>query len=771
MALTVASVRIAAQMVGSIRVVETSEWSDLDVSTRLNMARAAPALERTRTDDLLPIFAELELRATDPFRAALEVLVDALDPERRLSAQNCDIARIARTRVPSELAELVHGVPRKVVIAREFATLPTGPRDSAVADSHVHSGGVSPPIVILRSLLRDLVLTAEKGPELHLRDARGHEFNAEPFVLAFAVASYALLSNELRSGLRVHLPVLGVEASELWSRSIAAANGDDEPFREILRRSVVVLRDRAGATPQLSTTMIAAKNWLGAGTDPESNLLARGAIGSLSVLHAALVPPATATLDDFVERFELLRRMRKIAVQDEVERVEDSIRFLLRGGRLTRLELRKTAASSVARDHGGEHRDAYADICNDVAVHAAAAERIRRDNTEFVMQMPVSFHRHRPPAVQPVLGEIALRHPLVDAFAVAGGLARACLESEGRRDFIGGVDVVGRESATPNWIYGMAFRYLHEAIGLGGGRPLAYAVHAGEQFAFPLEGLRRIGELLLFDVTVSRVGHALALSPSTAACVAPSPVYRASEVLESLLWAGWLDPTLASQNERLCAELGAIVFAPFAPTFGELERWFVRRFNYEAMMRIGFARDPQQFRQELWPVGDLIPRASIQCSDQVDRMVVAAMTTMPYDDVGFDDGGLVPDTRVDVVSEAVSSCYTSCLPRVCREFAGTRTIESCPSSNVSLAGLPGYALHPVGEFKNAGLRVTVSTDDPGLFGALVEEELLGTYACGSLGSGVRRDTWFGELVTHSNNTTAPGLSASRCATIIDSLGR
>ncbi|MDT0308433.1 hypothetical protein RM780_15900 [Streptomyces sp. DSM 44917] len=50
-------------------------------------------------------------------------------------------------------------------------------------------------------------------------------------------------------------------------------------------------------------------------------------------------------------------------------------------------------------------------------------------------------------------------------------------------------------------------------------------------------------------------------------------------------------------------------------------------------------------------------------------------------------------------------------------------IEVCPTSNRRTAGLTDPAAHPLGQFLAAGLPVTISSDDPGLFGTTLAEEL------------------------------------------------
>jgi hypothetical protein len=53
-------------------------------------------------------------------------------------------------------------------------------------------------------------------------------------------------------------------------------------------------------------------------------------------------------------------------------------------------------------------------------------------------------------------------------------------------------------------------------------------------------------------------------------------------------------------------------------------------------------------------------------------------------------------------------------------------IESCPTSNLMIGRISAKSHHPIKRFMNAGLRVTIGTDDPGMFETSLagEERLL-----------------------------------------------
>jgi adenosine deaminase len=49
-------------------------------------------------------------------------------------------------------------------------------------------------------------------------------------------------------------------------------------------------------------------------------------------------------------------------------------------------------------------------------------------------------------------------------------------------------------------------------------------------------------------------------------------------------------------------------------------------------------------------------------------------------------------------------------------------LEVCPSSNVALGLFPSYADHPLGALREAGVRVTLGSDDPPYFGCSIGSE-------------------------------------------------
>lgn len=761
---------MAAQMLGSQHVAMQSTWAALPADVVVPMLLRVPSQSRVLGRDAEHLLATIASHDHDPMAAAARYLLRA-SQQVHSGGQQVDIVRIIRSAIPTEIAERVHGTSRRIVVSSGWQAAFGARAPAAVADAHVHSGGVSPPLVLLRALLAHMSQLPVEGLALQLRDSDGATLNGEPLLLALGISAIALQAPPADlANLRRFDPALDLDVLEFWPFALGAAFSGNTDSLDRLRHAFDRRIWRRGGPPDVAAIECAIEEWLGGLASAPVQALGRGCLAALGLLQHALCAPAVASLDLFVERFDLLRRVRKMSSATEVVRIHDSISFLLGGGLLNRLELRKTAGAAVAAADKKARLDAYDGICNDIKNHAEAVVRVRKSHPNMTVQMPVSFHRHHPKAVQTSQGQAPLRHPLMNVRAIANGVARVCTERQEARDFIGSLDVVGRESDTPNWIFSLGYSYVDRAMRSVKVAPLAYTIHAGEQFACPLEGLRRIGEVLLFEVSVTRVGHALALSPTTADIAGLDGPHRASETLESLLWAARTVPALEPKVSDMCVRLGSIVFrGAVQPTFADLLDWYVSRFHYDRMQRIGFVADPSGFRVELVPAEEIVRTRTLSCADQVDKMIAASLLEGTFSGVDFNPNPFVPDEMLHELMSLMEVCYTQSVDVVRREFKKQRLIEACPSSNVSLGAIRSFAQHPVRDFAKAGLRVTMNSDDPGLFGALVEEEILSTLSSGALGNGRRAQKAMTAIIEDAMCTSASGITSAHCGEILAKL--
>ena len=62
-------------------------------------------------------------------------------------------------------------------------------------------------------------------------------------------------------------------------------------------------------------------------------------------------------------------------------------------------------------------------------------------------------------------------------------------------------------------------------------------------------------------------------------------------------------------------------------------------------------------------------------------------------------------------------------PELVKELVARQiTLEVCPGSNVVLGLFPDFASHPIQKLRDAGVKVTVSTDDPPFFHTTMRRE-------------------------------------------------
>ena len=69
------------------------------------------------------------------------------------------------------------------------------------------------------------------------------------------------------------------------------------------------------------------------------------------------------------------------------------------------------------------------------------------------------------------------------------------------------------------------------------------------------------------------------------------------------------------------------------------------------------------------------------------------------------------------------ACGQSRTPSLVDELAARGIVlECCPTSNVVLGVYPSYETHPLPALRDAGVKVTLGSDDPPYFGATIEGE-------------------------------------------------
>lgn len=80
----------------------------------------------------------------------------------------------------------------------------------------------------------------------------------------------------------------------------------------------------------------------------------------------------------------------------------------------------------------------------------------------------------------------------------------------------------------------------------------------------------------------------------------------------------------------------------------------------------------------------------------------------------------VRDLKVERIGHGINAIDD---PALCEELAERGvTLEVCPGSNVALRAVTGWAAHPIARLRDAGVKVTVSTDDPPFFHTTMTHE-------------------------------------------------
>jgi adenosine deaminase len=84
--------------------------------------------------------------------------------------------------------------------------------------------------------------------------------------------------------------------------------------------------------------------------------------------------------------------------------------------------------------------------------------------------------------------------------------------------------------------------------------------------------------------------------------------------------------------------------------------------------------------------------------------------------------------ELDEVQHGIAA---STSPQVMRALADTRVrLNICPTSNVKLGRVESLATHPIRRLFDAGVRVTINTDDPLIFGNTLSQEFLAMFDSG-----------------------------------------
>jgi len=423
-------------------------------------------------------------------------------------------------------------------------------------------------------------------------------------------------------------------------------------------------------------------------------------------------------LTRFVDRFKAMGVTRDAAVGEMKSKLtRQTLARIASSGRVVGAEFRKTIAASGRDEFKAEAGAALRDH------HRGFADFVDENGNAMALTMPISFARRPCSGRGGDWTDIRQLREAVDGF---NALRLLLIESPSLALAISTIDVAGDEYGSANWPFAATAELFRRA-----GIPLGYAIHAGESFYSPFNGVRRIGELFLADRCPDRVGHALALSEDAAKEVcegdAPPPI-RIGDAICDLAWAVLADVGDDAEARGLLYEL----------VRGQRGRSYEPQYWIDAF-RLLFSVDSLVEYGILTDVGGVIGVSTEatrrECARRAGPLgrVLAALAwgfDDPENDALVDIKSLVSDAalhrRLHEFSAATAPAarirVLDLLTGDEKEGRGPTLIEACPTSNIRLANLKGYDAHPIWGWKQEGIGVVVGSDDPLIFGATIVDE-------------------------------------------------
>jgi hypothetical protein len=293
--------------------------------------------------------------------------------------------------------------------------------------------------------------------------------------------------------------------------------------------------------------------------------------------------------------------------------------------------------------------------------------------------------------------------------------------------FFGVIDVAGNEHAVPNWVFvALAEELRHrinpaQSLGFPSGASLTFTVHAGEGFDTPLQGLRRIWEVLRYMPTGTRIGHGLALGwQSYAQRARRREEQVAQELLDDLVWAWYwtADQNIKSELERSVRSLLQELRLPMWST-DALWDAYEDRFSLDALTRLGVLNMGADGENGWRHYHGIIDR-SVQRSGSVKEQISAFYI------ISSDSSLRKRSVNLSRWRDISDRSYFALHPLV-NDLMNQRgsVVEACPTSNLIVGEISDYSRHPIFDWVKAGdrfLSTTINTDDPGVFHTNIEDE-------------------------------------------------
>jgi adenosine deaminase len=614
---------------------------------------------------------------------------------------------------------------------------------SGLSDGHVHSGGSTSPIGSLDlafiGLSRMSKLPGVPIVPVSAFDASGRSYDLVVLTqaLGFAAAALRVPDDERDLVWQQYGDSAGLDALSkvFWSEvrdELVAGRNSDKAQRGMAGLGVV------GFTPSFDSFLNAL---LGRGSshDPSVRLL-EGALIATLMANFSMTSRVGSNLSAFVGgfatqsdfRWQFYANSGLSAKTGESIRVRKSLSEAA-AERLNRIELRKTIHPS------GPDQSMYHQLRDDLWSHFQGAQvYLEGAERKLAFQMPVGLLRHRLPKHVEKFDDSQLRYryPLLAYLSVLQGVGMVLKEEPTLAQALGSIDVAGMESATPNWVFSLAFQYF-EKLRVAEHLPtLDLSIHAGEDFVSPLNGLRAVAEAAGQTPRPVRIGHALALDAGHVSQRELPSEFKAYGLVEDIIWAA--ESVMAHFPDRweeheptvkaLVLNAASQVFGIRA-SFSDLRAWYRLRSdaNYVAGLGIGPLQSPALYPTVFGsPVSD--DSIDVHRSSVTEALVLADLFQVAfYCEIDGREERVSVDTLASVrdgrLAALLRDLYLLLYPAVFAVLRDSGTvIECCPSSNLSIGAYGDFSELPIARFMEEGLICTLNTDDPGVFGVTVHDE-------------------------------------------------
>ncbi|MFG1795743.1 hypothetical protein [Nocardia sp. NPDC049149] len=596
-------------------------------------------------------------------------------------------------------------------------------KDLLLADAHLHSGAS----MGLETLIRMLCLSTKSSPP-ELREVVGHDEIGEPYsvgVIVAALRQFLIILANQTAGKAVEMPpeiMAKWVDGEFWACVGSAAvigfkdAAVDHPFTWDVLSAVSSVPTATMWDPiQILHKFVSDSVAFG---DMRQRRLCEGLMAALFLVNRFLRSSPGEGLPSFVDRFDQMGLLRDSSVSvGRALAVAHSVDCVMTEEQVVAAEFRKSIGAST----GTSLADLEQKILRSLADHlagfvgsSALAAAPRR------LSMPVTFLRTRERLEN---GDApALIHSLQPLWRLTSAILNVLASHREIGAYVNAVDVAGDELAMPNWVFVPLLDHLG-SVGAGTGRTLVRSCHAGESFLARIQGLRSIGELVLPNRVVERVGHALALDRITSDFVLGSDnrEYSRRSVVDDMCWmiaSGIHAAEARLLLERIVADTnlhaGGIVVEDMVGA------WISRR-SVSGFQRLGLGNGI-----EFPPESVTADTARLAGGEQLALLLLTHRAPFfPFDVLDVPLG----DNLTGHYEEMNADFGESIAGMVVEAMKSDVVIEACPTSNMRLSGLPRVAYLPIERWQNLGLQVSLNSDDPLIFGSpiMAEAELVGRY--------------------------------------------